>query len=833
LTVMENLRQINIEELRKTLSNLSEPHKGGRDDSYNLSSPLIEAASVMPFYDPSLFQSVISNNNESLTAESKNQRDKQLFELLSVSRIVADVNKWMIPAGEDLSVKENYKYTLKDDVRTEALGKLKRENRIDDALHQYPLITLGSSDRFQSLLTSAVLGTEIFVNDLNLNDLHFLLRISDWISPANGFEKMIHREDIKRYIQISELLVSFKHLTGRYEGGKFVEYFRGRASELASLRKFVGVAPPLTGLESFTRRIAEVFEVKKDPMLIHGLGGVGKSTLLAKFILEHLEAQKEDRFPFVYLDFDRPNIFADNPETLLVESARQLAIQFYEHQSFQQKARAFYSKRKMSFSVRDEMSKSTEISLNSSSRMNELLSDKNEVRAEFILLLEELSKIQKRPFLIVLDTFEEVQYKGEGIIGDLYTLLLDLRQHYSLLRIVAAGRAPVTQFNTEQLELGDLDQEAAVGFLKMKGLSEEGVAKMIVKKYGGNPLTLKLAVDVFGRIGMEVLSVESTSKQFGIINKRMPEATIQGILYGRILGHIKDPSVYKLAHPGLVLRFLTPELILYVLAKPCQLLVDDIDQATQLFSEMCKEVSLIVRIEPEKVRHRTDVRKVMLKLIEASQPKLVRVIKKAAIRYYAQKSDLASRAEEIYYHLSVGSKREIIDGRWLEGVQDYLLVNADELPEKAQAYISAKSGFEFLSPKVWEHADMQDQERRLTRRVVDYLNIGMPAKALKVLKENHVKTLNPVLSLLQVKALVATNKGSNAMSSAVSLLGKTNKEVPLNIKVELYKSVNELQSQGIEIKGIDSSLKTQLDNIVNKTSIEKSPRIKNLRLRLK
>ena len=60
----------------------------------------------------------------------------------------------------------------------------------------------------------------------------------------------------------------------------------------------------------------------RPPLMVHGPGGVGKSTLLARFILEHLDAGAPGRLPFVYLDIDRPAVNLEQPLTILVEAMR-------------------------------------------------------------------------------------------------------------------------------------------------------------------------------------------------------------------------------------------------------------------------------------------------------------------------------------------------------------------------------------------------------------------------------------------------------------------------------------------------------------------------------
>ena len=59
------------------------------------------------------------------------------------------------------------------------------------------------------------------------------------------------------------------------------------------------------------------------PFVIWGVGGVGKTTLISKFMLEHAEAAV-GHYPFAYLDFDRNTISARRPSGLLMEMCLQV-----------------------------------------------------------------------------------------------------------------------------------------------------------------------------------------------------------------------------------------------------------------------------------------------------------------------------------------------------------------------------------------------------------------------------------------------------------------------------------------------------------------------------
>jgi len=62
--------------------------------------------------------------------------------------------------------------------------------------------------------------------------------------------------------------------------------------------------------------------------MITGIGGAGKSTLVAKFILDQLEHNSQKKLPFVYFDFDKPGLSVSNPLELAIDALQQLSVQF-------------------------------------------------------------------------------------------------------------------------------------------------------------------------------------------------------------------------------------------------------------------------------------------------------------------------------------------------------------------------------------------------------------------------------------------------------------------------------------------------------------------------
>ncbi|HYC30436.1 MAG TPA: ATP-binding protein, partial [Chitinophagaceae bacterium] len=724
---MSDSSTISLAEIRERLAQAgSEPPQApapapAPETGASMDTPFTEAAAVLIFYDPATINPISGNF-------TPDERKKLVTHLMGCSEMLSDSDSNDHSTADDASAGYELHFSLPDECRKKMLRLLFERNLVAAALQANPQDTINSKYALQRIFTLCLQRNAPDIMNLDLEELNSLYKVSSWLADIKGAIKLPDRKDILHRIEMVEMLNPMKHLTGVYRDGVFQVMFRGRQKELSTLRSYVGVAPPQGVSETIGRIFEKVWPfgpTEKKPLLIFGQGGIGKSTLLAKFILEHAEAQKKDRFPFVYLDFDRPNLSALEPETLLIEAARLLSIQYRDIADLSEEFLDYYWKWNDQYVSLIDASQTQSISLKSleTSKKKEL--DRTAMQQEFLTLIRKLASHESRPFLLLLDTFEEVQYKGTEYVRSLYDFVQRLRTEYPLLRTIIAGRAPVPEIDTYKLELTDLDREAAEGYLTRVGITNPADAKLIAAQIGGNPLTLKLAAELVQSHGQqELLAAKADAKQQQGGNKTLPEMQLQGILYRRILGHLHGEDVQKLAHPGMVLRSITPDLILKVLAGPCGLNVQTPQQAQALFEQIAREVSLVTIPEPGVLRHRTDIRKVMLKLIEQEKKDVVLQIHRAAADYYNGKESMADRAERLYHLLALDYSREDLESLWDEGMQNYLMGSVDELPPRGQAFLLAKTGRESNDDSVWESADMEDRNRRTAKQAARLLNSG-------------------------------------------------------------------------------------------------------------
>jgi len=630
--------------------------------------------------------------------------------------------------------------TLEDGVRREALARIGSREQLLDTLASVPE---RPDTPAQRMFEAYVRGTAPEPLAQTERELAATLTVAPWLRDV--LDDIPEPDAVQRALDRTHLLQPFEWLAGNH--------FRGRQEELNRLRDYVGVYEASTYVEAASRVVRGVFSLEESPPLaIYGPGGVGKSTLLARFILDHAALDLGEQIPFIYIDFDRPHIRPSQPATLLLEGVRQLGIQFPVGKTHADRVHAdWYG----------------------------AIDGDTHVYPSFIeglvSLLHALD-LAERPLLLVLDTFEEVQGLGETVVRDVGQFLATLQQAWPRLRTVVSGRAPVRAFafDTRDLPLGDLDADAARGFLRARDLDEQR-ARQIAQHFGGNPLTLRLAADLWHRAtDPNATDPNATDPTAGVATRRyflvrVTAEHVQGQLFRRILHHIHDDDVRRLAHPGLVLRRVTPPLIRHVLAGPCDVSVETDARAEELFHRLAREVSLVeMRSDDDVLYHRPDVRRVMLRLLEVDRPDDVRAIHEAAIWYYETHGERAEeRAEEIYHRLALAQPHVRIEARWMNGVDPFLRGALADLDVVERAFLASKLGIGVTDAER-EAADLQSWERLTATRVET--EIASPSAdleaALATLREREARSANSPLYLLEIQVLEQMGRLDEAADAA-------------------------------------------------------------------
>lgn len=612
------------------------------------------------------------------------------------------------------------KVMLHPDARRAAIMELPTIKSRQLALDANPAERTGS---LQLQLERYLLNVEIPLDEQPPEQLDETLQIVTWLEGA--LPNLPPIEQVQGRLARRSFVAPFESLAGD-------AVFRGRRKELDQLRSFIGVLAPDALLTRVKGWANDWVRPNAMPALsISGPGGVGKSALVARFMLEHSRLVADARLVFAYLDFDRSVLSVTEPETLLAEILNQLDLQFQSEGYF----------REFRDSIAQRM---TTAQQGKSADPADNYTRVTAVISQLMKLIED--SLGPRLFVIVLDTFEEVQYRGESLAFPLWEMLDRMQQSFPFLRVVISGRAPVTSLilagkEPEQLVLGDLDNEAAVAYLNGLGIQDAELAQVLVKQLGGVPLSLKLAAGVIKRDGVERVSDISRKPSFF---SSISDSAIQGLLFTRILGHLHDPVLEKVAHPGLVLRRLSPIVILNVLNEPCELGLSSLEEAQVLFDKLRLETSLVASDTLDgTLVHRPELRRTMLKLLVEKEPDRAAQINRKAADWYALQSGWRAKVEELYHRLQL---RQTPVDRGFENpdIRSSLQSSISELPAASQRYL-ATLGYQ-IDPKVLSEASREDQETALAAEVESLLpygtrSVARAAHLLTSFKADHASPL--------------------------------------------------------------------------------------------
>lgn len=503
-------------------------------------------------------------------------------------------------------------------------------------------------------------------------------------------------------IELAELLEPFRFLTG-FDARTGRDTFVGREDELRQLRSFVDALRSQGLVETVKRSGRRWVGSDRRVLGFSGVGGIGKSTLLSKFILQHVAASGSPSLRFAYLDFDRSTISAIQPATLLLELARQVGWQVPE---VRQDLEALRGR------IREEMERNRSAvefgqrSRHAGQSASGSLPDPaplaepgppEELIGPSLLnsYLYEAGQILARgraadwPLLLVLDTFEEAQALGDQAVRRVEGFVQACQDQLPRLRAVIVGRDEVADFfeGAERLVLTEFkDPASRIAFLEKRGLGK-ALAKTVAQQVGGRPLALLLAARLVKEQGLDAISVSLTDRFRGLFKKYL----IDGILYQRILQHIDDADVKALAHPGLVLRRIDAEVLMRVVAPVLGMGEISAERAAGILVALRLQKDL-VRCEADgSVTHRADVREQMLVLMAEEKPELVKALHAAAADYYARRQTQPAqpeeierfRTEELYHRLSIGDSLERMPELWFPRARVGLARSVDELQDLA------------------------------------------------------------------------------------------------------------------------------------------------------
>jgi hypothetical protein len=564
--------------------------------------------------------------------------------------------------------------------------------------------------------------SESEVQSLSIPTLEAMRVAASWLKDVPGIQAPTV-EQLEGVVALRRILAPFERMTGKTSDDaspRRRDRFFGRTDEIEALREHVGVIEADTARQGLGRlvkvakRVLFTGTTNRAPLNVWGTGGVGKTTLIAKFMLEHARAAAA-KFPFAYLDFDRSTVSAANRAGLLIEIFRQVGAQFPDLGPPMQSLCE-----RVAQTVRSMPPASAEY-----------ISVLMPFAAEFRQTIDGYFT-NSAPLLLVFDTFEVVQYSRDHIesLQELVQAFNAGEPSWPRLRLIISGRGRVDDFlgEVEHRELGALDRKGSAEMLealaddagKPISIAEAdrlvGVIAAALRdptNDGVRPLRLRIIGELFAK-GKEsgsaiVQSLLDELAKPSEEQRRLGALLVDGILVRRILEHIRDPRVRALADPGLVVRRVTKDIIREVMTRGTSRdavvkpvtgdpeviepwIVDDAE-AQDIYDAFTREVT-IVDVEGMFLKHRQDVRRDMLPLLTFRRNAFQR-IHRLAYQYFRSEAekdpqDERSRAEAVYHGLWLDEPLAEVDRLWPAGLDP--AIDPDEFPSGslANVYLRAK-----------------------------------------------------------------------------------------------------------------------------------------------
>jgi len=608
-------------------------------------------------------------------------------------------------------------------------------------------------------MLDAVLGSQgIETTQLTRDELDALNLVVGWLEGVEGTllpDRMLIRTQLAR----RDLLGPLQRLSANF-------VFVGRKVELERLRLYF---EGFRTSEIFTSPAAAASILTRQLMVVHGPGGIGKSTLISRYLIEHADKG----LPFVYLDLDRPPLNPANALSLLVEALDQLSLQVG---TVAEKAAGV----RVNFSRWMQERRNNDVSgaepAQSDYRLFRAVKDFGDVAQAA------LSSGHRLPF--VIDTFEEAQRLGETALVALSMLVEELVRACPQIRPVICGRvAPDTMlFRYVALPLVALTVAEGVEFLAAylervdpgRQAADPRALQGVVSNISRTPLSLVLAAKVIAQEGTEALAERDLlSTVWRRLRAMIVDMSDEAELYDRVLGHIADLEVRALAKPGLLLRRLTPDIVLEVLAKICGLEIADHAAARNLLERLAHEVTLVDREPgPDVVLwHRQDVRRVMLPaMLRREAAATTRQIDTLAAAYYAGASEPVELAERLYHLLRLGevatAKTEWSAGERTNAAIERLRNAIDEVGPDARRALKLRLGLglTFLERSA---ADQEEWEQAASIAARAALNNGSFRPALTILRERSTRLPDSSLLPLEVSALSGLGRWQDVVDLAL------------------------------------------------------------------
>lgn len=655
---------------------------------------------------------------------------------------------------------------LKERVRTDLLARMLRRGgpRTLRQVRRRQRVIVPSA--LQTVLDLFIDGRPLEIGDRSEAELMAALHVIRWGLKASSLASRpdavppgFDRDDVEGRLALMETLRPVREITA--------DGCVGREAELSQLHRYLYETPEGWSLYDLPA------------MLVHGVGGVGKSTLVAQFVREIAEARQPTAW--AYLDLDRPSLASFEPLALLRDITRQIGSQFPLLRRALDSETLFSEERGKGAGVESHR------------------------REPWLALVDRVGKLltsaSTGPLVVVLDTYEELQRHDARTAGrqgqELYRMFARLSDHLPRFRLVVSGRAPATDFvassrtgaRQETLAVGPL--AAAAAALALQRLYERELARRaatpssvrlppgrpqldpalveeVLRTVGHSPLTLKLAARVLAREGGAAVREAAGAAQAALradALERVREGFVEGFLYHRILRHLRgvgtvEPEVLqRIARACIPLRRITPDILEQVVLP----VAGDPPVSTADVMEGLAAEAAFTEAESDGLRLREELRgPALLALRYSDSATLIAEVHRRAEAFYAGRPDDPAAAVERAYHQLAGGlpvdatllRPEVVLG--LDGVLDDLTPDGRALVTAALADRSA----------MHREIALQAREREVEAAVAMALAVGDLDEATRLLAAR--SWWKPTTVLHGSVSLLAEQRGDLAAAAEAS-----------------------------------------------------------------
>lgn len=545
----------------------------------------------------------------------------------------------------------------------------------------------------QGVISDIIAGPPYSLREVSEEHLPYWMQAVRWFNPV--IPSLPTASVINQELRRRRLRSNLRQVGGAE--------FRGRTDELKQLRDWYR-------------------DANQGAMVVSGIGGIGKSSLIANFLLERPETTL-----LFWLDFDRADLAPDDGESIVSLLIEQLSVQDPKAQNIEMKEGAW--------------------------------------EKAAVLLGSRIASAAKssQPPILVMDGFEVAQH--ERRYHEIWDTLEKIMSRTKNLKVIVSGRAPVDHLTLNgkpatPLALKGMKEVDAVSWLEKNNFTEPSLVSHIIKETGCIPLGLKLAVRY----------VQDGNKMSDL-PMNLSAIMVQGFFYTRILDRLIDDSLRPLAKDILIVR----KVSLGVLTNVFHDALPEKTTPMEIFERLASEFALVTEARdyspqtntaeasaelPTFIDVRPEVRIATIKLLEQDHKARVEEIDRRAAKFFSSKSSRSPEmaAEAIYHFLRLG-KINKAEKLWKPNRSKFLETAVDEIPEDdAKARQWLKDKLQKFSPT----ANLEVWELDALERVKSTIARGYMRGLTGILNENKNRTSESPLLVYDAWLLLTVGDLSGA-----------------------------------------------------------------------